>query len=90
MSKRIRKPVQKLGDYDDSSSIGGGGGGGDSPRSSSKRAGRANKKRDDRSALVEIWMCKNESGNKPSPELKSQYAEVGSLCENRNGDDIKS
>ena len=48
------------------------GGGG----ASNKRTGRANKKRDDRSALVEVWMMKNEQGDKPSADLKDRYAEV--------------
>eukprot|EP00624_Nannochloropsis_granulata_P001071 evm.model.NODE_14860_length_9296_cov_17.491287.2 len=80
--KRARKPVQKLGDFEDSGAIGNDAGfiastsGGSNSRANQlqQRAGRANKKRDDRSALVEVWMCKNESGNKPATVVKEEYA----------------
>lgn len=79
--KRARKPVQKLGDFEDSGVIGNDTGsfnstsaGSNSRASQLQRAGRANKKRDDRSALVEVWMCKNESGNKPATVVKEEYA----------------
>ena len=93
--KRTRKPVQKLGDFEDSSEVlsasgsidmgsakGGGG-------SSKVRAGRANKKRDDRSALVEVWMCKNESGNKPSTEIKAKYGELLKIPKEKFWDTMK-
>ena len=51
---------------------------------STKRTGRANKKRDDRSALVEVWMMKNEQGDKPSADLKDNYAEVRMTWNGRN------
>ncbi|EWM27122.1 hypothetical protein Naga_100046g45 [Nannochloropsis gaditana] len=87
--KRTRRPVQKLGDFeevDSVSSLAGvapdagsvvshATGSRAHQRQQHQRAGRANKKRDDRSALVEVWMCKNESGNKPSTAIKEEYAQ---------------
>ena len=37
---------------------------------------RANKKRDQRSDLVEIWMTKNNALEDPKPDVKKRYAEV--------------
>jgi len=37
---------------------------------------KANKKRDQRADLVEIWMTKNNALEDPKPEVKKRYAEV--------------
>jgi hypothetical protein len=43
-----------------------------------QRNGRANKKRDDRSTLVEVWMLENMAHpEKPSNEVKEKFAKVG-------------
>jgi hypothetical protein len=74
-TKRARRSTAKPDpDYSDAGSVD------EAPakggRGSYKRTGKANKKRDERSALAEIWMLRNEAGAKPSPELKEQFADV--------------
>jgi len=64
-------------DSDDANSLQGSDEGGRSATSSKvARAGKANKKRDQRSDLVEIWMTKNDTREDPKPETKKRYAEV--------------
>ena len=51
------------------------------------RAGKANKKRDQRSDLVEIWMTKNDTREDPKPETKKRYAEVRGEASDPHDDD---
>lgn len=64
-SRRARKPTPR----DDSPPSAG-------SKGKAARTGKANKKRDDRSALVETWMVKNADSDKPTADVKTKYAEV--------------
>lgn len=74
-SRRPKRPQPSR--DDDGSPPRGGGGGSKGGKAAPVRTGKANKKRDDRSALVEAWMLKNENtSEKPTNEVKARYADV--------------
>jgi len=51
-----------------------------STTSSKSSGGKANKKRDQRVDLVEVWMTRNDTREEPKQEIKRRYAQVRTGC----------